>query len=73
MTDRAPRLAAHELQRIRILLLGHHAAARAERIGQLEESVFVAAQDDQVLGEPAQVDHRHRTGVQEGRREVAIG
>ena len=68
-----PDLAAHELQRIGVLLLRHHAAAGAERVGQLEEAVLVAAQDDQVLRQPAQMHHRHRAGVEERRGEIAIG
>ena len=72
MADRAARLAAHELERIRVLLLRHHAAAGAERVGQLEEPVLVAAEDDQVLGQPAEMHHRQRARVQERRGEVAI-
>ena len=72
MADRAAGLAAHELERIGILLLRHHAAAGAERVGQLEEAVLVAAEDDQILGQPAEVHHRHRARVEERRREVAI-
>ena len=69
---RAPGFPAHELERIGILLLRHHAAAGAERVGQLEEPVLVAAEDDQVLGQPAEVHHRQRAGVEERRGEVAI-
>ena len=69
---RAARLAAHQLQRIGVLLLRHHAAAGAERVGQLEEAMLVAAEDDQILGQPAQMHHRHRARVEERRREVAI-
>jgi hypothetical protein len=73
MAERAPRLAAHELERIRVLLLRHHAAAGAERVGQLEEAMLVAAQDDEILGQPAEVHHRHRAGVEKRGREIAIG
>ena len=43
------------------------------RVGQLEEAVLLAAEDDEVLGKSAQVHHRHRARVQEGGGEVAIG
>ena len=68
-----PDLPAHQLQRIGILLLRHHAAAGAQRVGQLEEAVLVAAEDDQVLRQPAEMHHRHRAGIEEGRGEIAIG
>ena len=72
MAERAAGFAAHELERIRILLLRHHAAAGAERVGQLEEAVLVAAEDDQVLRQPAEMHHRHRAGVEERRGEIAV-
>ena len=73
MADGAARLAAHELERIGILLLRHHAAAGRRRIGQLEEAEFLARHQDEVLGDAREVHHRQRHRVQEARREVAIG
>ncbi len=73
MSDGASGLAAHELERIRILLLRHHAAAGGRRIGQLEEPEFLARHQDEVFGDSRQVHHRQRHRVQEAGREIAIG
>ena len=73
MPDTATGLSPHELERVGVFLLRHHAAAGAERVGQLEESVLVAAEDDQVLRQPAEMHHRQRRCVEEGRGEIAIG
>ena len=45
----------------------------AHRIGQFEEPVLVAAQDDEVLRQAAQMHHRERAGIEECRGKVAIG
>ena len=56
-----PGLAAHELERIGVLLLRHHAAAGGRRIGQLEEPELLAGHQDEVLGDARQVHHRTAT------------
>ncbi|MNC98927.1 hypothetical protein D3C83_170360 [compost metagenome] len=72
MPERPAGLPAYELERIGIFLLRHHAASGAQRIGQLEELMPFAAQNDQIFRQPAQVHHRHRAGVQERGGEIAI-
>ena len=61
VADRAAGLAAHQLERIGILLLRHHAAAGGRRIGQLEEPELLARDQDEVLGDARQVHHRRAT------------
>ena len=70
--DGAAALAARQLQRIRVFLLRHHAAAGRRRVGQLEEAVLVTREDDQVLGDAAQMHHRERDGKEKRRDEIAI-
>ena len=73
MPDHSARLAANELERIGILLLRHHAAAGARRIRQLKKSVLVAAENNQIFRQPAQVHERQRARMQKRRNEIAIG
>ena len=72
MADDAAALAAHELQRIGVLLLRHQAAAGRGRVRELEEAELLRREEDEVLGDPAQVHHAERRGVEERRDEVAI-
>ena len=59
MADGASRLAAHQLERIRILLLGHHAAARADwgfpRPGSAQR-----ASADEAVNPPLQPHFNHK-------------
>ena len=73
MPDGAAGLAAHQLERIGVLLLRHHAAAGRRLIGELEEAELLARQQDEVLGDATEMHHRERARVDERRREVAIG
>ena len=67
-----PGLAANELQRIGILLLRHQAAAGRRGVRELEESELLRREEDQVLGQPAEVHHSQRRRVQERRDEIAV-
>ena len=67
-----PALPAHELERIGVLLLRHHAAAGGRSIGELEEAELLAREQNEVLGDAAEMHHRQRAGVDEARGEVAI-
>ena len=60
--DRAPGLAAHQLHRIGVLLLRHQAAAGRDPIVEIDEPELLAAENDDVLGQPADVDHAQRHG-----------
>ena len=42
------------------------------RVGELEEPVLLAAEDDEILGQPAHMHHRERACKQEARDEVTI-
>jgi hypothetical protein len=55
--DRAAGLAAHELERIGILLLRHHAAAGADA-SDSSKNRALRREDDQVLCDAAEVHHR---------------
>ena len=61
-------LAADQLERIGILLLRHHAAAGARRIGELKKPVLLAAEDDEIFGQPAQMHHAQGARMQERRQ-----
>ena len=71
--NRPAGLAAYELQRIGVFLLRHHAAAGSRRVGQIEEAVFLAGEDDEVLGDPAQMHHPKRDRIQKRCDEITIG
>ena len=66
-------LAPDEFHRIRILLLGHQARPRRERLGQGEETVGQRRVVDQVLGQPGQVTLSLSKSEHELRREVTVG
>ena len=76
----APRLTPQELQRVRVLLLGHQGRSGGVGVGELDHAELPAAVDDQVLGPAGQVDHRgggpeHRLGyvIAVGHRVHAVG
>ena len=69
-------LAAHELQRIGILLLRHQAAAGRRRVGELEEPELLRREQDQVLGHagsgaPSSSAHACRNDETKSRSPVA--
>ena len=66
------RFAACQFQHIQILLLGHHAAARTERIGQLNPMNSRTGKIDKVLGKAAQMNHQLAGDLQQFQKEVPI-
>ena len=68
-----PDLPRTSFERIGILLLRHHAAARRRSISQLEVAELLARHQDEVFGEAAQVHHGERRGVDKARGEITIG
>ena len=68
----AGRLAPHELERVRVLLLRHQARARGEGLGQGDEAVLGAGEVDEVLGHPREVRLQLRAARDELDREVAV-
>ena len=72
MADGAARLAPHELERIGILLLRHQAAAGRHAVGDLQVAELLAAEDDDVLRDAAEVHHGQRARVERRRDEVAV-
>ena len=72
MADHAAALSAHELQRIGILLLRHQAAAGRGSIREIEERKFLGGEENEILAEPAEMNHAERRSVKEGGHEIAI-
>jgi hypothetical protein len=67
-----PSLSPDEFRHVGILLLGHHAASGAKRIGQLDKVKFLRRPDDQFFAEPGQVHHKKRQGPDDFDHEVAV-
>ncbi len=72
MADEPAALAARQLQRVGVLLLRHDAAAGAVGVGQADEAELGAAEEDELLGQPAQVDAQQGGGEEELGGEVAV-
>ena len=70
--DDASRFAAHQLERIGILLLGHEAAAGCCRISEIEKAEFLRCKEDQVFANATEMNHRQRSSLQEAGDEVAF-
>ena len=67
-----PALPENQLERIGVLLLRHQAAAGRGAVGELEEPEFLGREEDEILGDPAQVHHRQSAGVKARRDEITI-
>ncbi len=67
VADRAPGVAARELEDVGVLLLRHPRRARREGVGQRREAELVGREDDEVLPEAREVDEQER------RREEVLG
>src|SRR6185369_15829262 len=67
-----PSLAAHELHRVRILLLRHQARTRRDRITELEKPELARRVKNDVFSKSRQVDHDQRTRAQKLHREIPI-
>ena len=67
-----PILAAQQFGDVRVLLLGHQRRARAERVGELDEGELLGRPEDQLLGQPADVDHQDVQRGQGLQRRVAV-
>ena len=65
-------LAPHQLRHIRVLLLGHQAAAGGAAVGEGHEAKLLAGPEDHLLAQPAQVHHHQAGGGAELHGEVPV-
>ncbi len=72
VADEAAALAAGQFQRVGVLLLRHEAGAGAVGVAEAHEAELGAVEEDELLGQTAEVDAQQRGGEEEFGGEVAV-